>query len=161
KLTCPCYRSKPKLDKTKEQLIMSFRATVDFSGRHRSARLFAGTAIGTGLLTFTSIGHGADSSSMRELLNRNLMNPHRQIALSAPNPHGGPYAVLGTNWWQWVFSLPVTDGQGNVTHPLLTSGIVDCSIGQSGQLWFLAGNFGGSTSRNCTVPRNTALFFPI
>src|SRR4029434_10819843 len=95
-------------------------------------------------------------------------NPRREIAVHAPsamsteNPHGGAYAVLGTNWWQWVFSLPVQDGHGNETHPLLTSGTVDCSIGQSGQLRFLAGNlFGGSTFRSCTVPRNTALFFPI
>jgi hypothetical protein len=104
---------------------------------------------------------------MIEALNRNLTNPRRDrpmhgaIATSNVNPHGGPYAVLGTDWWQWVFSLPVHDSHGNVIHPLLTSGAVDCSLGQSGNLWFLAGNLGGSTSRSCTVPRNTALFFPI
>jgi hypothetical protein len=118
-------------------------------------------------LILTSIGYGADIGFIREVLNGNLTDPRREIAVNAPramstvNPHGGAYAVLGTNWWQWVFSLPVHDGSGNVMHPLLTSGTVDCSIGQSGRLWFLAGNFGGSTSRSCTVTRNTLRFFPI
>jgi len=121
---------------------------------------------GIAMIFFVSLGYGADSVSMREAIDHRT-NPRTQVALYATsaandtNPHGGVYAVLGTNWWQWVFSLPVTDGFGNTTHPQLTSGAVDCSLGQSGQLWFLAGNFGGSTARSCTVPKNTALFFPL
>jgi hypothetical protein len=57
----------------------------------------------------------------------------------------------------------------DVTHPLLTTGNVDCSIGQSGRVWFLGGIFfagstppGGSVvSRSCTVPHGTFLFTPI
>jgi len=36
-----------------------------------------------------------------------------------------------------------------------------CAEGQSGYVWFLAGTFGGSATRNCTVPPGRALFFPI
>jgi len=36
-----------------------------------------------------------------------------------------------------------------------------CHVGQSGPVFFLAGNFGGTTVRHCTVPAGKALFFPI
>jgi len=34
-------------------------------------------------------------------------------------------------------------------------------VGQSGKVWLLTGNFGGTTERWVTVPNGTALFFPI
>jgi hypothetical protein len=48
------------------------------------------------------------------------------------------------------------------------NGALDCSVGQSGHVWFLAGYFpnGGSGgpftfTRNCTVPVGKALFIPL
>jgi hypothetical protein len=57
-------------------------------------------------------------------------------------------------------------------HPLIDDGAVDCSYGQSGQVWFLGGtyvsnpdpqtgDYVGNASRSCTIPAGTALFFPI
>jgi hypothetical protein len=83
-------------------------------------------------------------------------------AAAAVNPHGQPYGPSSARWWQWVFSLPVHDAQNNFSHPLLTSGAVNCAAGQSGNVWFLAGNLsGGPTVRNCSIPQGTALLLPV
>lgn len=77
------------------------------------------------------------------------------------NPHGAPYAVWGVRWWQWALALPLHTN-GVITHPLFTDGAVDCTIGQSGAVWFLAGSFAASApSRSCAIPRGKALFFPL
>ena len=73
-----------------------------------------------------------------------------------PQSHacGKTYADWSVKWWQWVFSLPATNS------PILDTG--DCSAGQSGPVWFLAGAFVGTTNtRSCTIPAGVALFFPI
>lgn len=84
--------------------------------------------------------------------------PNPGVAPPNSNPHGASYAQWGAAWWQWVFAL-----HANVPlNPLRTTGDVDCSYGQSGQVWFLAGTLtSGSTSRNCQVPTGTWLFFPV
>jgi hypothetical protein len=58
-------------------------------------------------------------------------------------------------WWQWCFSLHTAN------HPLFDTG--DCSVGQSGKVWFLGGSFASSDPvvRDCTIPKGTYLFFPI
>ncbi|MEM7430941.1 MAG: hypothetical protein AAF351_03260 [Pseudomonadota bacterium] len=59
------------------------------------------------------------------------------------------------DWWMWAMSShakvnPVRDLTGE-----------HCAVGQSGDVWFLAGGFGSSTiERTCTVPRGKYLFFP-
>jgi hypothetical protein len=64
------------------------------------------------------------------------------------------YAQWSVQWWQWVFSLPADNS------PILDTG--DCSAGQSGHVWFLAGAFVSTTvTRACTIPPGTALFFPL
>ena len=69
--------------------------------------------------------------------------------------YGKTYADWSVKWWQWVFSLPATNS------PILDTGD-DCSAGQSGPVWFLAGAFVGTTNaRSCTIPAGLALFFPI
>ncbi len=37
----------------------------------------------------------------------------------------------------------------------------DCGVGQRGKYWFLSGNFGGQTTRSCTVPKGVILVVPI
>jgi hypothetical protein len=69
-------------------------------------------------------------------------------------PYGMSYAQWSVRWWQWVFSLPANNS------PILDTG--DCSAGQSGHVWFLAGAFAQTTvTRTCTIPPGTALFFPL
>jgi hypothetical protein len=71
-------------------------------------------------------------------------------------PYGASYAEWSAAWFQWAFSLPATG------HPLLQSGHVACSAGQSGRVWFLGGSFApGPIARSCTIPPRHALFLPV
>lgn len=47
------------------------------------------------------------------------------------------------------------------TNPIVEDGSVDCTRGQQGKIWFLAGTFGRTSNRECTIPKGKALFFPI
>ncbi len=74
--------------------------------------------------------------------------------------YGRTYSEWSAAWWQWAFSIPVA------SHPLFDNG--DCSVGQSGPVWFLGGKFcqtgqtcPGSAIRSCSVPAGKALFFPL
>jgi hypothetical protein len=93
------------------------------------------------------------------------------------NPFGQTYGQWSAAWWQWALVISVHNPPftGLINHPLfVTSPSQDpagalCAVGQSGNVWFLGGAFGATThpsgntnaSRNCAVPANTALFFPI
>jgi hypothetical protein len=93
------------------------------------------------------------------------------------NPFGQTYGQWSAAWWQWGLAISVHNppGTGPIHHPLfITSPSQDpagalCAVGQSGPVWFLGGAYGATThpsgntnaSRNCAVPANTALFFPI
>jgi hypothetical protein len=74
-----------------------------------------------------------------------------------PNSHafGTTYNELAGDWYNWLVQFPLS------TSPVLEDGDVDCSRGQSGKVWFLAGNFGGTTERTCTIPPGKAIFFPL
>jgi hypothetical protein len=76
------------------------------------------------------------------------------LANSPPSTFG----ELNASWWQWFFSVPASQNPG-----LATNGRVDCSVGQSGNVWFLAGKFlsGGTFTRSCTIPVGKALFIPL
>jgi hypothetical protein len=69
--------------------------------------------------------------------------------------YGRTYGEWMAAWNQWSFSLPVD------VHPLFTDG--DCSVGQTGPVWFLGGNFVPPSTRvrHCNVPSGKALFFPV
>ena len=74
--------------------------------------------------------------------------------------HGRTYSEWSAAWWQWAFSIPVA------SHPLFDNG--DCSIGQSGDVWFLGGKFcqtgqpcNGTATRYCSVPKGKSLYFPL
>jgi hypothetical protein len=85
-------------------------------------------------------------------------NPNPQIAPVDSWLHGKTYGQLNARWWQWFFSVPASKNPG-----LAMNGAVDCRVGQSGNVWFLAGHFQGSGSftRSCTVPAGKALFIPL
>jgi hypothetical protein len=46
-------------------------------------------------------------------------------------------------------------------NPILDETGAHCADDQAGHVWFLAGNFGGTTERSCAIPPGTALFFPL
>jgi len=73
---------------------------------------------------------------------------------------GRTFADWDAAWNQWSYSIPVAQ------HPLFDHG--DCSVGQSGPVWFLGGKFcaNGATCsftvvRSCSVPSGKTIFFPI
>ncbi len=76
--------------------------------------------------------------------------------------YGRTYSEWSGAWQQWALSIPV------VNHPLFDNG--DCSVGQSGPVWFLGGKFCalnnpncGTTHvvRSCSVPAGKALYIPV
>lgn len=73
------------------------------------------------------------------------------------NPAGHSYAEWNAKWFQWAFGLS-TDQFGSV----FTGEEVDCKVGQSGRVWFLAGTFDGiPAQRSCTIPTGKFLLMPI
>src|SRR4030095_2202462 len=66
-----------------------------------------------------------------------------------------PASHLATSWWQWALETPASE------NPLTDTTGQFAAVNQSGPVWFLAGNLGGTTVRTITVPSGKALFFPI
>jgi hypothetical protein len=84
----------------------------------------------------------------------------------------GTYGQLGARWWQWALQTPMHGPRGQISQFAAlgpTSQAVDCSYGQSGQVWFLASAFGtqqttvptGVAVRSCTIPVGRAVFVPV
>ncbi len=71
------------------------------------------------------------------------------------SPYGQTYGQWSAAWWQWTFRVPRPE------NPLLDETGELASVGQSGPVWYLTGNFGGTTMRTATVPSDKGLFFPI
>jgi len=71
------------------------------------------------------------------------------------DPYGVSYAEWTAKWWQWVLSLPVENNPVNDTTGK------NCAINQSGPVWFLAGTVGGVVNRNCAIPAEKSILFPI
>lgn len=70
-------------------------------------------------------------------------------------PYGTPYSTWIVNWTEWLTSItkdksPAADSDGR-----------NCAINQSGPVWFLAGTFGGSAERICTIPAGKAVLSAI
>jgi hypothetical protein len=68
---------------------------------------------------------------------------------------GHSYAEWSGAWWRWAVSIPADSS------PLLDTSGAFAGVGQSGNVWFLAGNLGGVSDRIVTIPTGKALFFPI
>jgi hypothetical protein len=64
------------------------------------------------------------------------------------------YKDWTAKWWQWFMKIP------NSQHPFEDSTGARCSVSQNGSVWFLLGS-AGKVERNCTVPTNVAILFPI
>lgn len=78
------------------------------------------------------------------------------VAPASTSPHGQTYGRWAAEWWQWALGIPA------VKNPILDPTGEFCQERQLGKVWFLAGSFGTDpVVRNCTVPRGTALFFPL
>jgi hypothetical protein len=66
-----------------------------------------------------------------------------------------PSYPLLNEWWQWALSFPAA------VNPILDNTGKLCSLGQHGPLWFFAGNTGGKSVRDCTIPAHTRVLIPV
>ncbi len=82
-------------------------------------------------------------------------NPNPTVLPINSNSHGRSYAQWADAWWQWFMAIPADK------NPILDSTGEFVSVGQSGQVWFLAGTYSGVAVRTATIPAGKALFFPI
>lgn len=64
-------------------------------------------------------------------------------------------ARLAAEWWQWAGERP--DGRDPVTDRTGRR----CAQDQPDDVFFLAGTFGGTARRTCTVPAGRAIFVPV
>lgn len=67
-------------------------------------------------------------------------------------PLGRTYQQWSEAWYKWALAIPQTQS------PL---GNGPCDTNQSGDVFFLSGNAGGSSWRTCNVPAGKSVFFPI
>jgi hypothetical protein len=58
------------------------------------------------------------------------------------HPYGASYDEWSERWWKWVLSIPAA------SNPLLDPTGQFATVGQSGPVWFLAGNIGGGVVAN-------------
>lgn len=72
-------------------------------------------------------------------------------------PYGKSYSQWAAAWWQWAYSFPAGENSNPVQDP---TGAL-CHLGDIGPVHFLAGTFGQTAVRHCTVGAGQALFFPI
>jgi len=82
-------------------------------------------------------------------------NANRGVAPPNKKAYGKTYGQWAAAWQQWAFGIPADQS------PFLDETGASAGVGQSGPVWFLAGNFGGETVRNIIVPEDKALFFPV
>ena len=85
-------------------------------------------------LSFTGIGDYYNAYA-QDNRNNNNNNNNLDVQITEPTPE------LTVQWWQWIMSFPVVDNPGP------DSAGEDCSKGDFGDTFFLAGPFGGKAER--------------
>lgn len=66
------------------------------------------------------------------------------------------YERAAVGWTRWALAQPHSTGS-----PISDPTGELCDVGQSGQVWYLAGTFSGPVERTCDVPAGKHLFFPL
>jgi hypothetical protein len=69
--------------------------------------------------------------------------------------YGSSYSAWSAAWWKWGMELPAA-----VNHPFNDNAGFDVTMGQTGNVWFLATPF-GTVIRTCTIPEDKALLIGI
>jgi len=111
------------------------------------------------IMGLTLAGCGADLATAPPSLSSRVgvSNAATPVLTTGAQVAGRTYGEWSAAWWQWAFSLSVTD------HPLFDTTGEDAGRGQSGAVWFLGGVFSesGTATREVMVPPGKFLFFPI
>ena len=125
---------------------------------HIAAAVAAVVAIGAIAVYYPSPQHAAIAQ-----INSNTTGPLNNSSMSsAPTPfppdtiqYNQTYGEWTARWWQWVVSVPED------RNPSADETGENCDEGQSGPVWFLAGTFGGLNQRNCDIPADRSIMFPV
>jgi len=75
---------------------------------------------------------------------------------------GKTYGEWAAKWWQWAFNTNFAQFESGGTEEQPVP--VDCSAGQQGPLWFLAGALASQVSKRACqnpIPSGKTLFFPL
>jgi hypothetical protein len=65
-------------------------------------------------------------------------------------------SAMSSEWWKWSMASP------DQNNPVKDVTGAHCAVGQSGNVWFLAGGFGSSKiKRSCAIPAGKYIFFPV
>lgn len=76
-------------------------------------------------------------------------------AATAPLPYSPQSPEgLAARWVRWAASA------GPVKNPVADTTGENAGLHQPGDVWFLAGTFGGEVQRSCALPEGVPLFFP-
>lgn len=98
---------------------------------------------------------GEEVGSVEEALGH-YPRGHRDRLVRQDHPIGAwLYQHLAVDWLRWMMGQPFSTGP--VTDPTGAS----CGLDQHGPVFYLAGTTGGPATRECDIPRNKALFFPL
>lgn len=84
-------------------------------------------------------------------------NPNPGVAPIHSRVAGRSYGEWNARWWQWAVQFP-DNPQAN---PVMDPDGSAAALGQSGPVWFLAGNYGGTSVRNVTIPPGKRLLVPV
>lgn len=84
-------------------------------------------------------------------------------AVVPPNARVGGLTMgdWGARWWSWIAQTPLHNAAGDVQHPLLDATGQYAGVGQSGEVFFLAGSWIGQVERHVTIPPGKKLYFPL
>ena len=118
--------------------------TMRFDTNHRRRNLVAMSIVMLALMMYALIPFARAQSS------NNL-----DVFTTDSKPYGLTYGEWTARWWQWANSIPKPD------NPAVDNTGKNCAIDQNGPVWFLAGTFGGSAERTCTIPSGKAILIPI
>lgn len=86
-----------------------------------------------------------------------------QDVVYEPNsfPAGMSYEEYAADWWTWILAQALEDAAGR-PNPLLDLDGQSCDMGQSGDVWYLAGSWVGPIEqRNCEIPADKVIVFPV
>ncbi len=83
-------------------------------------------------------------------------NPNPNVVPPNAKPYGKTINQWTADWWRYVLSFPAS------SNPLADATGANCTVGQSGPVFYLVGTTGGPAVRNeCVAPVGKSILFPI
>jgi len=96
-----------------------------------------------------------DPDAGLQLSQMQAVNENPGVIPPGAQAHGKSYGEWAVAWWQWLWSAPVS------VNPGLDETGDSIDYGQSGPVWFIAPNYGGTSVRTATIPAGKALLIDV